>query len=192
MIERFHGIDRHKKYSTIVCYILDPHKFRIIKDSWKKTDKYDARNMVKALWVYLVTGEFGIPCVYKPSAVTRELRKLFSQYGLLNRQIRMLKNNIQAILMNKLSLNIALVCFEPGRAAGCRTSRNLAKPGSILTLDRIRIGSFTLKLPTKSSPPLCKLLQLLTLLPCDRVASPGSSSSCFQRAGPRCDTRSCP
>ena len=151
MIERFHGIDRHKKYSTIsvlnregqeiqflsacydlrkyiedlgpedavileassgafwwadrieakgaVCSILDPHKFRIIKDSWKKTDKYDARNMVKALWVYLVTGEFGIPSVYKPSAVTRELRKLFSQYGLLNRQIRMLKNNVQAILM---------------------------------------------------------------------------------------------
>ena len=57
------------------------------------------RNMVKALWVYLVTGEFGIPSVYKPSAVTRQLRKLFSQYGLLNRQIRMLKNNVQAILM---------------------------------------------------------------------------------------------
>jgi len=49
--------------------------------------------------VYLVTGEFGIPSVYKPSAVTRELRKLFSQYDLMNRQIRMLKNNIQAILM---------------------------------------------------------------------------------------------
>ena len=56
-------------------------------------------NMVKALWVYLVTGEFGIPSVYKPFAVTRQLRKLFSQYGLLNRQIRMLKNNVQAILM---------------------------------------------------------------------------------------------
>jgi len=54
--------------------------------------------MAKALWVHLVTGEFGIPCVYKPSAVTRELRKLFSQYELLNRQIRMLKNNIQSVL----------------------------------------------------------------------------------------------
>jgi transposase len=151
MIQRFHGIDRHKRFSTIsvlnregqeiqflsacydlrkyiedlgpedavileassgafwwadrieakgsACYILDPHKFRIIKASWKKTDKYDSRNMVKALWVYLVTGEFGIPSVYKPSVVTRELRKLFSQHGLLNRQIRMLKNSIQAILM---------------------------------------------------------------------------------------------
>jgi hypothetical protein len=107
MIQRFHGIDRHKRFSTIsvlnregqeiqflsacydlrkyiedlgpedavileassgafwwadrieakgsACYILDPHKFRIIKDSWKKTDKYDSRNMVKALWVYLET-----------------------------------------------------------------------------------------------------------------------------------------
>jgi len=151
VIQRFHGIDRHKKFSTISvvnregqeiqflsacwdlrkyiedlgpedavileassgafwwadrieakgadCYILDPHRFRIIKDSWKKTDKSDARNMVKALWVHLVTGEFGVPSVYKPSGLTRELRKLFSQYELLNRQIRMLKNNIQAILL---------------------------------------------------------------------------------------------
>ena len=46
----------------------------------------------------MVTEEFGIPTVYKPDAVIRELRKLFSQYILLNKQIRMLKNNIQAIL----------------------------------------------------------------------------------------------
>lgn len=78
--------------------MIDPHKFRIIKDSWKKTDKHDSRNTAKALWVYIVTGEFGIPTVYKPDVVIRELRKLFSQYQLLNRQIRMLKNNIQAVL----------------------------------------------------------------------------------------------
>ena len=152
MITRFHGIDKHKKYSTIsvlnrkgeeidfkqkcydlkeyienlgsedavviesstgafcwadqvesmggLCYVIDPHKFRIIKDSWNKTDKQDARNMVKALWVYIVTGEFGIPTVYKPDVVIRALRKLFSQYQLLNRQIRMLKNNIQAIVVD--------------------------------------------------------------------------------------------
>jgi len=54
--------------------------------------------MAKALWVSLVTGEFGMPTVYKPSAAVRELRRLFSQYCLLNRQVRMLKNTIQAIL----------------------------------------------------------------------------------------------
>jgi hypothetical protein len=93
MITRFHGIDKHKKYSTIsllnrkgdelefkhkcydlkeyienlgsedaviiessigafncadqaesrgvLCYILDPRKFKIIRDSWNKTDKQD-------------------------------------------------------------------------------------------------------------------------------------------------------
>jgi transposase len=80
---------------------LDPHRFQIIKDSWTKTDKSNARNLVKALWVHLVTAEFGIPLVYKPSGFTRELRTLFSQYELLNRQIRMLKNTIQAILLEK-------------------------------------------------------------------------------------------
>ena len=150
MIEKIHGIDRHKKYSTIsvlnregqeiefqrncydlkgyinnlgledavvieastgsfywadlietkgaLCYVLDPRKFKIIRDSWNKTDKHDARNMSKALWVYVVTGEFGIPTVYKPDVVIRELRKLFTQYNLLNRQIRMLKNSVQALL----------------------------------------------------------------------------------------------
>jgi transposase len=150
MINKFHGIDRHKKYSTIavvdrkgeeisfearctdlkgyieklgpedvvileastgafywadrvesrraLCYVIDPHRFRIIKDSWNKTDKQDCRNMAQALWVSVVTGKYGIPTVYKPDVVIRELRKLFSQYQLLNRQIRVLKNNIQAIL----------------------------------------------------------------------------------------------
>jgi transposase len=143
MKTRFHGIDLHKKHSTIAvlnsngeeidfrprctdlkgyiqllgpedgviieastgafywadriesrgarCCVINPHKFRIIKDSWNKTDKQDARNMAKALWVYLITGEFGIPEVYKPEMVIRELRKLFTQHRLLTRQIGMLK-----------------------------------------------------------------------------------------------------
>ena len=149
MIERFHGIDRHKKYSTISvldrsgqevsflkcydlrgyvaklgatdavvleasggafwwadrieergaqCHVLTPYRFRIIKDSWNKTDRQDARNMSKALWVYLVTGEFGIPTVYKPAPVIRELRRLFSGYELINRQATSVKNAIQAVL----------------------------------------------------------------------------------------------
>ncbi len=80
--------------------MIDSHKFRIIKDSWKKTDKQDSRNTAKALWVYIVTGEFGIPTMYLPDVVIRDLRKLFSQYQLMNRQIRMLKNNIQAIVFD--------------------------------------------------------------------------------------------
>ena len=150
MIQRFHGLDRHKKHSTIsvlnregqevefvskcpdlrsyieklgpedavvmeaatgaffwadlvestgaACHILHPYKFKIIRESWNKTDKQDARNMAKALWVYLVTGEFGIPTVYKPSVAIRELRRLFGQYQLLNRQVTILKNTVQEIL----------------------------------------------------------------------------------------------
>jgi transposase len=152
MIEKVHGIDRHKSFSTISvldrqgeevrfegvcrdlakyveglgssdavvmeastgsfwwaeqveargaqCFVVDPHKFRIIKDSWNKTDKHDARNLAKALWVHVVTGEFGIPTVYKPSGVVRELRRLFAQYCLLNRQISTHKNNVQAIFVD--------------------------------------------------------------------------------------------
>jgi transposase len=75
-------------------------RFRIITDSWNKTDRQDSRNMAKALRVFLVTGEFGIPTVYKPSETIRTLRRLFATYNLLNRQIRMLKNAIQAMLLD--------------------------------------------------------------------------------------------
>lgn len=79
-------------------YVLGPMRFRIITDSWNKTDRQDARNIAKALWAFLVTGEFGIPTVYKPSETIRTLRRLFAGFSLLNRQIRMLKNTIQAML----------------------------------------------------------------------------------------------
>ena len=38
------------------CYVLDPMRFRIITDSWNKTDRQDARNTAKTLWLFLVTG----------------------------------------------------------------------------------------------------------------------------------------
>jgi len=43
--------------------------------------------------------------IYKPSVAIRELRRLFSQYNLLNRQVTVLKNTIQEILAdNGISL----------------------------------------------------------------------------------------
>ena len=69
------------------CFVLDANRFRIITDPWNKTDKRDARNLAKALWVFLVTGEFGIPAVYKSSETIRTLRRLFGAHNLLNRQI---------------------------------------------------------------------------------------------------------
>lgn len=150
MVQRFHGIDRHKRSATISvldrtgaeikfiqscsdlntyiealgpedavvfetglgsffwadkieekgasCYIINPYKFRIIKDSWNKTDKQDSRNMAKALWVHAIAGEFGLPVVYKPRREVRELRRLFSVYASFNKHLIMLKNSVQSIL----------------------------------------------------------------------------------------------
>jgi len=39
----FHWADKIEKQGAM-CFILDPYKFKIIKDSWNKTDKRDARN----------------------------------------------------------------------------------------------------------------------------------------------------
>ena len=159
MVTRFHGIDRHRRVSTVSVlnregveekfvsliydfngyvetlgpedvvvmetgtffwadkieaggakyFIIDPYRFRIIKDSWNKTDKRDSRNMSKALWVYMVTGEFGLPLVYKPSALIRELWKLYAQYQVLNKQIRVYKNTIQSVLAD----NGTVQCVTP-------------------------------------------------------------------------------
>jgi len=171
MIERFHGIDRHKRSSTISvlnrageevrlisacrdlsvyietlgsqdavvleassgafwwadrieargaeCHILDPFRFKIIRDSWTETDKRDARNMARALWVMRISGEFGLPTVYKPQALIRELRKLFSAYTLVSRQATMHKNAIQpAFVENGIVLSEAQKAALFGSARG--------------------------------------------------------------------------
>ena len=157
MAKKFHGIDLHKRYSTIIvrdsegseieyrshctdfqeyvetlgehdsvvvesinnafywadqiekqgaaCHIVDAHKFKIIKDSWNKTDKRDAANLSLALWMAEMRHEFRMPTVYKPSLETRELRKLFSHYQTITEQITQHKNSIQSIFVeNGISL----------------------------------------------------------------------------------------
>ncbi len=151
MKRKFHGIDLHKKYATIMtrdsegreisyisncvdfktyvrsltetdsvvvesinnafywadqiemqgatCIIVNPHKFKIIKESWNKTDKRDSANLSLALWMAETKSEFKMPTVYKPSVEIRELRKLFSQYQMVTSQITQYKNSIQAIFM---------------------------------------------------------------------------------------------
>ncbi|MEX2445545.1 MAG: hypothetical protein WD492_18245 [Alkalispirochaeta sp.] len=80
------------------CFVLNPMRFGIITDSWKKTERQHALNMGKRLWVFLGTGEFSIPTVYNPRATIRTLRRLFANYYAFNRQICMLKNTIKTIL----------------------------------------------------------------------------------------------
>jgi len=75
--------------------------------------KWETHNRQGALPFFslktIVTGEFGIPIVHKPTVVIRELRKLFTQYQNLNKHIRMLKKSIQSILAES---GIALVRLE--------------------------------------------------------------------------------
>jgi len=153
MKTRFHGLDRHKNYSTIStknregkeinyigvcrdlqawidkldgndcvvmeasngsfywadqieergasCIIINPYKFKIIKDSWKKTDKIDARNMSEFLVIEYNSENLQLPTVYKPHKEIRELRKYFAGYNLLKRHQISYKNHIQAQLTDE-------------------------------------------------------------------------------------------
>ena len=93
----FHYADLMEEQGAVV-YILNPRKFKIIKDSWQKTDKHDARNMAEALFVALSSKKIRLPLVYKPDYRIRELRRIFSQYQYTNKNIVSTKNVIQASL----------------------------------------------------------------------------------------------
>jgi len=80
------------------CVIIDPYKFKIISESLNKTDKRDAKSLSLSLWVSMTRNVFALPAIYKPNRDIRELRRLFSQYELLNTQIIQYKNTIQAYL----------------------------------------------------------------------------------------------
>lgn len=88
------------------CIIVNPYKFKIIKESWSKTDKRAAGDLSLALWMSEIRDEFKMPTVYKPSAEIRELRKYFSQYQMITKQGTQYKNSIQAIFVeNGIVLN---------------------------------------------------------------------------------------
>lgn len=82
------------------CAVIDAYRFRIIRDSWQKTDKRDAANLSLALWMASKSGEMKLPEVWQPGPVIRELRRLFGMYELWNKQIRQLKNQIHGVLLD--------------------------------------------------------------------------------------------
>ncbi len=82
------------------CVVIDAYRFRIIRDSWQKTDRRDAANLSLALWLASRSGEMRLPEVWQPGPVVRELRRLFGLYELLNKQIRQLKNQIHGVLLD--------------------------------------------------------------------------------------------
>ena len=82
------------------CVVIDAYRFRIIRDSWQKTDKRDAANLSLALWLASRSGEMKLPAVWQPGPVVREVRRYFGLYELLNKQIRQLKNVIHGMLLD--------------------------------------------------------------------------------------------
>jgi transposase len=94
----FYWADQIEKQSAS-CLIVNPHKFKIIKESWNKTDKRDAANLSLGLWMSELRNEFKLPVVYKPTKEIRELRKLFSLYQLVTDQSIQYKNIYRLYLL---------------------------------------------------------------------------------------------
>jgi transposase len=83
-----------------VCLVIDAYRFRIIRDSWQKTDRHDAKNLSLALWLQQNSAEVKLPVVWQPTPTVRELRRLTAMYEVVNKQIRQLKNHVQGILLD--------------------------------------------------------------------------------------------
>ena len=82
------------------CVVIDAYRFRIIRDSWQKTDRHDAINLSLALWLAETTGQVKLPVVWQPSPTVRELRRLTGTYEILNKQLRQLKNLVHGVLLD--------------------------------------------------------------------------------------------
>jgi len=105
------------------CVVIDAYRFRIIRDSWQKTDKRDAANLSLALWLASRSGEMKLPEVWQPGPAVRELRRYFGMYELLNKQIRQMKNVIHGVLLDNGIRD---------RALGTRLANNPAKAEELL------------------------------------------------------------
>ena len=81
------------------CVVIDPYRFRIIRDSWHKTDRHDAGALSLGLWTAAQSGALVLPEVWQPTPEVRELRRLFSQWQILNNQSRQLKAQVQSVLV---------------------------------------------------------------------------------------------
>jgi transposase len=81
------------------CVVIDPYRFRIIRDSWHKTDRHDAGALSLALWTSAQSGELVLPEVWQPTPEVRELRRLFSHWQILTNQSRQLKAQVQSVLV---------------------------------------------------------------------------------------------
>lgn len=184
MITRFHGLDRHKEYSTVTTVncegaetgflprcdfrkyiasltaedavvleasggafhaadcientgatvmIIDPRQFKIISESYHKTDKRDSRVMAQFLRRAIIDKDmFSLPVVYRPKREINQLRQMFSVYTTIQQQIVTAKNHLQGMLKDSgivLNQKAKLILF--------------AQKSGFLMLDKLQIPETT-------------------------------------------------
>ena len=120
------------------CAVIDAYRFRIIRDSWQKTDRRDAANLSLALWMASRSNEMKLPEIWQPDVVVRELRRLFGMYEQLNKQIRQLKNQIHGVLLDN-GIRDALLGSRVSRCP--EKAQELLAQVEISPASRICVGS---------------------------------------------------
>ena len=82
------------------CYVINPHKFADIKNSFVKTDKNDSLKLAKHLKYNVLFGSPNdkLPDVYVPKIEVRDLRALFTTYDNHIRKKTMIKNRVHSLL----------------------------------------------------------------------------------------------
>ena len=85
-------------------YVINPIDFKNIYTAGKKTDKIDAKKLANALKYYVESQDKDdeFPLVYVPEKNIVDMRKLFSTYKLLNKEIVSIKNRIHSIFKSNL------------------------------------------------------------------------------------------
>lgn len=94
----FYGLIKDK---VAECYVVNTWKFVDIVKGNKKTDKIDAKKLVKKLrYRVLCDGdEDDLPTVFVPIPEVQWLRSLFSTYNMLKKEKNMIVNRIYSLLI---------------------------------------------------------------------------------------------
>ncbi|MFC1669441.1 IS110 family transposase [Spirochaetota bacterium] len=118
-------------------HVIDPFKFSVIANSRNKTDKIDARKIVKKLKYYELydksTDEF--PTIYIPEKEISELRSMFVTYNIIKKEVCMTKNRIRSLFRQNGIFNFS------GKNLSYKNVQEeiLGLRGSVSLLSQIRI-----------------------------------------------------
>lgn len=82
------------------CYVVNPHKIKVISESTNKTDKRDAITLARLLKYATLAGdkETDLPVVYVPEEKVRVIRALFTTYKMFRKHSVSVKNRIYSLL----------------------------------------------------------------------------------------------